>query len=67
MKKLFLVVIIFISLSAPAFAVTALWTGRSEKVQTVTYKWVWRCQYRYLNNYYWYLFEDFCPSSIELE
>jgi hypothetical protein len=60
----FVAAIIFAS---NAFAATAYWTGKSEQVQTVTYKWVWRCEYRYLSQTFWRLSESTCPSSIEIQ
>jgi len=41
--------------AGPASAATAYWTGRSEQVQTVTYKWVWRCEYNYIGHGFGYL------------
>lgn len=67
MKKLLFVLMLLSVYSTQASAVTAIWTGRSEKVQTITYKWKWKCQYQYLGKYYWFLFDEFCPSTVELE
>ena len=54
-------------ISTSAYAATAFWTGQSEQVQTVTYKWVWRCEYNYAGQTFWRLFETSCPSSIEVQ
>lgn len=54
-------------LAPPVSAATAFWTGRQEQVQTVTYKWVWRCQYNYNGQTFWRLFETSCPSSVEVQ
>ncbi len=53
--------------AAPAFAATAFWTGRQEQVQTVTYKWAWRCEYNYNGQKFWRLFENSCPSNVEVQ
>lgn len=52
--------------SAQAHAATAIWTGRQEQVQTVTYQWVWRCEYMYAGQKFWKLFQSSCPSSVEV-
>jgi len=59
--------VIGIVVSTSAYAATAYWTGRSEQVQTVTYKWVWRCEYNYAGQTFWRLFETSCPSSVEVQ
>ncbi len=66
MKKLFFALALA-ALSSAALAATAMWTGRSEQVQTVTYKWVWRCEYDYLGTKFWRLFETSCPASVEVQ
>jgi hypothetical protein len=53
--------------STAALSATAYWTGRSERAQTVTYKWVWRCEYAYAGRNFWFLFETSCPSSVEIQ
>jgi len=55
------------ALAAPAYAASAFWTGQQEQVQTVTGKFVWRCQYNYNGQMIYRLFETSCPSSIEIE
>ena len=55
------------SVVTSAYAASAFWTGRQEQVQTVTYKWVWRCEYNYNGQTFWRLFETSCPSSVEVE
>lgn len=52
--------------SANAYAARAFWTGRQEQVQTVTYQWVWRCEYNYNGQMVYQLFQTSCPSSIEV-
>jgi hypothetical protein len=59
--------VLVLVLAIPASAATAFWTGRQEQVQTVTYKWVWRCEYNYLGQKFWRLFESSCPSSVEVQ
>ena len=53
-------------IATSAYAATAHWTGRQEHVQTVTYQWVWRCEYYYAGQTFWRLFETSCPSSVEV-
>ena len=53
--------------SASALAATAMFTGRSEYVQTVTYKWVWKCEYSYLGRTFTRLFPTSCPATVEVE
>ncbi len=52
--------------AASANAATAIWTGRQEQVQTVTYQWVWRCEYNYLGKTFWKLYQSGCPASVEV-
>ena len=56
-----------VAVAAPAYAATAYWTGRQEQVQTVTGKYVWKCEYNYNGQMIYRLFEMSCPSSIEVE
>lgn len=49
------------------YAAQAMWTGRQEQVQTVTGKYVWKCEYNYNGQTFWRLFETSCPSSIEIQ
>jgi len=65
MKKLWILVVI--AVAAPAYAATAFWTGRQEQVQTVTYKWMWKCEYNYAGQKFWQIHEGSCPSSVEVE
>lgn len=51
----------------PAWAATAIWTGRQEMVQTVTFKMAWRCEYNYNGQMIYQIFETSCPSSIEVQ
>jgi len=62
-----LIALVAAGLPSISYAALAIWTGRQEQVQTVTYKWVWRCEYRYNNQTFWRLFESNCPSSIEIQ
>ncbi len=52
--------------ASAANAATAIWTGRMEQVQTVTYQWAWRCEYMYAGQKFWKLFQNSCPSSVEV-
>jgi hypothetical protein len=67
MKRFIAAVIFMLLASSSASAATAIWTGRSEQVQTVTYKIVWRCEYNYLGHTFWRLFENFCPPNIQVQ
>lgn len=54
--------------SFPAAAVTASWTGNSERVQTITFKWVIKCEYNFYMQTFWKLFDaQSCPRTIEVE
>lgn len=64
MKKLLLAALLLTSINA--HAATAFWTGRQEQVQTVTYQYMWRCEYSYLGQYYYALFSGMCASSIDI-
>lgn len=46
---------------------SAYWTGRSEMVQTVTYRMAWRCEYNYNGRVFAQVFESSCPSSVNVE
>ena len=50
-----------------AAAGTAFWTGKSEMVQTVTYRMAWRCEYNYNGKIFTELFESNCPSSVTID
>lgn len=65
MKKILLLALLLAA--SPAFAATAMFTGRSEMVQSATYQMVWKCEYRYMGNNYYFLFKSSCPSSVEIE
>jgi len=65
MKKI--IAIALLSAAASAHAAIATWTGRQEMVTTVTYKQAWRCEYNYLGQKFWRVFEVTCPSSIEVQ
>lgn len=64
MKKL--LAIVLFALSTNAMAVTAFWTGRQQQVQTVSYQFAWNCQYNANGKYFWAIFQNSCPSSIEV-
>jgi len=67
MKKLFFV-LAFLFAGAPAFAVTAYWTGQSHLVTTVTYQQAWNCEYRVGGQTFWQAFVGtMCPLSIEIQ
>lgn len=53
--------------SIPLIAGSAYWTGRSEVVQTVTYRTAWKCEYNYNGKTIYQLFDTSCPSSITVE
>lgn len=63
------IVMIFLAaiIASPTFAATARWTGNSERVQTVTHKWVWKCEYDFLGQKFFRLFNDQCPYEIEVQ
>lgn len=66
MKKFLLVVCLFASGSA--FAETAFWTGNKQRVQTVTGRIEWNCEYRVAYTtqmiLFWRVFPDSCPSEV---
>lgn len=64
MKKL--IFIILIAFSANSYAATAFFTGRQEMIQTVSYQTAWNCQYQVYGQYFWAVFKNSCPSSIEV-
>jgi heme/copper-type cytochrome/quinol oxidase subunit 2 len=67
MKKSIVALIIFLLAATSVSAATAIWTGRQEQVQTVTYQWAWKCEYNYLGQTFWRIFQTSCPSSIEVQ
>ena len=64
--KLIVATLMGLAISTPAFAATAFWTGKMEQVQTVTYRYVWRCEYNYNGQLFYRLFERSCPSTVEV-
>lgn len=70
MRKLtpmILTLLLVLSSAVAAYApATAYWTGRSYRTQTVTYVWVWNCEYNYNGRKFWRAFESNCPSSVEV-
>jgi hypothetical protein len=59
--------VVLLACSTQATAASAFFTGRQEQVQTVTYRWVWRCQYNYNGQLFWRLFETSCPYSVQVQ
>jgi hypothetical protein len=53
-------------LSGTAEAARAMWTGRMEQVTTVTYQIAWNCEYDYLGQRFWRVFQGSCPASVEV-
>ena len=64
-RKLFFLA--FLLLATSAQAATAIWTGRSEQITTVTYQQAWRCEYNYMGHYFWRTFRSYCASQVEVE
>lgn len=62
MRALLLLVLV-----SPAFALTAMWTGRMEPVQTVSFQQAWKCEYMVNGQRFWRVFKNSCPSMIEVE
>ena len=52
--------------SLPALAVQAQWTGVQRQVQTVTYQWVWECEYNLDGRKFTRLFRSNCPPYIDV-
>jgi hypothetical protein len=67
MKPIILALLMLVAPAAEAWPVRAVWTGKQVQVQTVTYKWMWRCEYLYNGERYYFLFENVCPSYVEIE
>lgn len=65
MKKL-LALTILAATCTYALAAAAFWTGRQEQVTTVTYQIAWGCEYNYLGQTFWRVFQGSCPSSVEV-
>jgi hypothetical protein len=53
--------------AAPAFAATAYFTGRQEQVTTVTGQVAWKCEYNYAGQTFWRVFQNSCPSRVEVQ
>lgn len=66
MKTTFILAAALLS-AAQAQAATAFWTGKQVQVQTVTYKMAWKCEYNYLGKTFWFIYENSCPSSVEVQ
>ena len=64
MRKV-IALILALALASPAIAypVQAVWTGRAVMVQTVTYRWMWECEYMVYGRRIYLLFEGTCPST----
>ena len=67
MKRLAAVLLGLVATSAAALPVTATWTGKQERVQTVTYQWKLKCEYFYAGQYYYFLFDLSCPFTVQIE
>lgn len=60
--------LLFVGDSALAYPVTAYFTGRQQNVTTMSGQFGVRCQYQYLNNYFWKTFTGgICPMNVEVE
>jgi hypothetical protein len=68
MKKILIATVIISAATAGVAeaAVRAMWTGRHEMVQTVTYRMAWNCQYMANGQTFWMVFDKFCPSSVDV-
>ena len=55
------------AIATPALAATAFFTGKQEMVQTVTNQMAWRCEYQYAGKYFWRVYLNGCPSTIEVQ
>jgi len=56
-----------LAFATSAYAATAYWTGRSEMVQTVTFKMAWKCEYQYNGQMLYFIFEGRCPPSVQVQ
>jgi hypothetical protein len=63
--KLTIAILVLLAFSQ-AQAATAFFTGRMEMVQTVTYQMAWRCEYNYAGQTFYRLFQNSCPSTVEV-
>lgn len=68
-SKLILTALVAVLTASVAQAATATFTGRSEYVQTVTYKTGIACEYQIYGQKFWRTFTNTmsCPYSIEVE
>lgn len=67
MKKYLAAALIAATCTA-AVAMQAMWTGAMEHVQTVSFKWVWKCQYNYQGRVFWVAVSgNSCPRTVEVE
>lgn len=46
---------------------TAIWTGQSTQVRTITGAMAWQCEYSFGSRRFLLLFESFCPSSTQVQ
>ena len=61
-------VVIAVALAATtAQAAIAVFTGRQEMVTTVTYQQAWKCEYNYAGQFFWRIYQNSCPSSVEVQ
>ena len=66
MRAVFALAIVLLSIAPAWAAVLGTWTGRSNHVQTITYRWVWECEYDVGGKRVWILSERFCPATVRL-
>jgi hypothetical protein len=66
MKPFFLTILVAAVLSTSVYAAMAVWTGRMEQVTTVSGLVAWNCQYQVYGKFFWRIFENRCPNTIEV-
>jgi len=59
--------ILLLLVCSSAWSATAMWTGRSEPIITVTGQSAWNCEYDYLGRKIWRIFRTQCPAMIEVQ
>jgi hypothetical protein len=52
--------------------IMANWTGKQKQVQTVSGKYAWNCEYRFVDfqgktQYFWKIFEGSCKSTVDVQ
>ena len=65
--KIWMIAIAVALAATAAQAATAFFTGRQEMVTTVTYQQAWNCQYNYAGQIFWRVYQNSCPSSVEVQ